>query len=320
VFDEIGDWVLALGNPFDVGTTVTAGIISAKGRNTGINERENYLQTDAAINPGNSGGPLVNLRGEVVGINTAISTRSGGYDGVGFAIPVNNARWVADQLIATGSVKRAYLGVQLQGMTPPLRRQFGVPNGTGALVAYVYEGTPAEEAGMQVGDVILTFAGNEVQSSVHLQGVVEQLDVGQTYPMTVLRDGKEVQLDVTLREMPNDYTPAMKRFHQSESAPQKTEQFNELGLEIAPVDGPVGQQLGLGDDAQGVLVTSVDPNGPAARQGVRTGDVIERVGNRPVASPEEFEEAAGKLSLEEGIVLLVRRGDSTHFVVIGSDN
>ncbi|MGD9854779.1 MAG: Do family serine endopeptidase [Planctomycetaceae bacterium] len=318
---EIGDWVLALGNPFDVGTTVTSGIISAKGRNTGINERENYLQTDAAINPGNSGGPLVNLRGEVVGINTAISTRSGGYDGVGFAIPVNNARWVADQLMATGSVKRAYLGVQLQGMTPQLRQQFGVPNGHGALVAHVFDGTPAGDAGIQPGDVILSFAGQDVQHSVQLQGVVEQLDVGKTYPMAVLREGKEVALDVTLREMPEDFSPAMQSLRKSGSeSPQAEEQFNELGLEIGKVDSDAAKELGIGDDAQGVLVTAVEPNGPAAQVGIQAGDVIERVGNQKVASPEEFEAAVDKLSVADGVVMLVRRGDATHFVVVGADN
>ncbi len=317
---EIGDWVLALGNPFDIGTTVTSGIISAKGRNTGINERESYLQTDAAINPGNSGGPLVNLKGEVVGINTAISTRSGGYDGVGFAIPVNNARWVADQLIATGSVKRAYLGVQLQGMTPQLRKQFGVPNGQGALVAHVFDGSPASDAGIEAGDVILKFAGQDVKHSTQLQGIVEQLGVGETYPVTVLRDGSETDLQVTLREMPRDFTPAMKRLSGSGTGSPETEAFNELGLEIGAVDSDAAKQLGVAEDAEGVFVTSVEPNSPAAQAGIRTGDIIEKVGTQKVNSPEEFEKAAGELSLDEGIVMLVRRGDATHFVVVGSEN
>ncbi len=317
---EIGDWVLALGNPFDIGTTVTSGIISAKGRNTGINERESYLQTDAAINPGNSGGPLVNLRGEVVGINTAISTRSGGYDGVGFAIPVNNARWVADQLVATGSVKRAYLGVQLQGMTPQLRKQFGVPNGHGALVAHVFDGSPAGDAGLQAGDVILNFAGHDVEHSTQLQGIVEQLDVGETYPMTVLRDGSETDLQVTLREMPRDFTPAMQRLNGPGTASPETEAFNELGLEIGAVDSDAAKQSGVAEDAEGVFVTSVEPNSPAAQAGIRTGDIIEKVGTQKVNSPEEFEKAAGELSLNEGVVMLVRRGAATHFVVVGSEN
>jgi serine protease Do len=315
---EIGDWVLALGNPFDVGTTVTSGIISAKGRSAGINDRESYLQTDAAINPGNSGGPLVNLHGEVVGINTAISTRSGGYDGVGFAIPVNNARWVSEQLIAKGSVTRPYLGVQLQSFTAELRETFGVPNGHGTLVAHVFDGTPAAEAGIEEGDVILEVAGKEIKHSAHLQGVIEHLDVGETYPVTVLRNGKETELQVTLKEMPADYSSAARRARQYGSGAPQAEEFNELGLEIGALDGQDAEQFSIPEDAEGVLVTSVEPNSPAAEAHIRAGDVIEKAGNQHVTSPEEFERAVAELSLEQGIVMLVRRGNSTHFVVVKS--
>ncbi len=316
---EIGDWVLALGNPFDIGTTVTSGIISAKQRNTGINERESYLQTDAAINPGNSGGPLVNLRGEVVGINTAISTRSGGYDGVGFAIPINNARWVADQLIADGSVKRAYLGVRLQEMNPRLRDQFGVPNGHGTLVADVVEGAPASAAGMEPGDVILNFAGQDVRNSTHLQGIVEQLTVGETYPMTVLRQGSETTLNVTVEEMPGDFTAAMRRSAQPDNEPEGSPAFNELGLEIASLGSPEAEKFSVDSSVQGVLITSVEPGSPAAQARLRAGDVIERVGDIAVTTLEEYEAAAAEQSLAQGIVLLVRRGDGSLFVVVGAE-
>ncbi|MCA9024183.1 MAG: Do family serine endopeptidase [Planctomycetaceae bacterium] len=316
---EIGDWVLALGNPFDIGTTVTSGIISAKQRNTGINERESYLQTDAAINPGNSGGPLVNLRGEVVGINTAISTRSGGYDGVGFAIPINNARWVANQLIDHGAVKRAYLGVRLQEMNPRLREQFNVPNGHGTLVADVMAGTPASAAGMEPGDVVLNFAGNDVRNSTHLQGIVEQLSVGETYPMTVLRNGNETTLNVTVQEMPGDYTAAMRRSDHEEDQPEGTPEFNKLGLEIASLDSSSAEKYSIDSSVKGVLVTSVEPGSPAAQAGLRAGDVIERVGGNAVASPEEYDAAAADQSLDQGVVLLVRRGDGSLFVVVGAE-
>ncbi len=316
---EIGDWVLALGNPFDVGTTVTSGIISAKRRNININERESYLQTDAAINPGNSGGPLVNLRGEVVGINTAISTQSGGYDGVGFAIPVNNARWVADQLIADGSVKRAYLGVRLQELNPRLRSQFGVPNGHGTLVADVVPGAPASEAGVQPGDVILNFAGQDVGNSAHLQGIVEQLIVGDAYPMTVLRNGSETELNVTVQEMPADFTASVRQTDQPEDDVEPSPEFNELGLEIAALGSEEAEKFSIDKSVQGVLIASVEPGSPAAQAGLQTGDVIERVGQTGVTSPDEYESATAEQDLDEGVVLLVRRGDGSLFVVIESE-
>ncbi|MCA9075660.1 MAG: Do family serine endopeptidase [Planctomycetaceae bacterium] len=317
---EIGDWVLALGNPFDIGTTVTSGIISAKSRNTGINDREGYLQTDAAINPGNSGGPLVNLRGEVVGINTAISTRSGGYDGVGFAIPVNNARWVADQLINQGSVQRAYLGVRLQEMSPRLRQQFDVPNGHGTLVADVIGNAPAAAAGVEQGDVILNFAGEDVRNSTHLQGIVERLTVGETYPMTVLRQGKETTLNVTVDEMPGDYMASMRRSDDSEAEAERTPDFNELGLSITSLSSPEAEKFSIDESVKGVLVTSVEPGSVAAQAGLRAGDIIERVGGKVVTSPEDYEAAAGEASVEDGVVLLVRRGDGSMFVVVGGEN
>jgi len=315
---EIGDWVLALGNPFDIGTTVTSGIISAKERNTGINEVESYLQTDAAINPGNSGGPLVNLRGEVVGINTAISTRSGGYDGVGFAIPVNTARWVADQLIATGSVKRAYLGVTLQPLSTDLREQFGVGVGEGALVASVFEGSPAEKAGIDTGDVILKFAGEKVANSSHLQGIVERLPIDKSYDVQVLRDGKPTRLDVTLKQMPGDFTPALKRAMKQPSAPATEQEYNELGLEVMGLDSEEAAKLDLSDDASGVLVGSVKAGSPASEAGLRSGDIIEKVGSQRVSSPDEFAEAIKELSLENGIALLVSRGGNNQFIVLKS--
>jgi serine protease Do len=316
---EIGDWVLALGNPFDIGTTVTQGIISAKGRSTGINEVESYLQTDAAINPGNSGGPLVNLRGEVVGINTAISTRSGGFDGVGFAIPVNTARWVAEQLIATGSVKRAYLGVTLQPMSADLRRQFGADVNEGALVASVFEGSPAANANVDTGDVIVEFAGQKVTNSSQLQGIVERLQIDKTYPMTVLRDGERVRLEVTLKQMPGDFTPALKRAAQQPASPSTQQQYDELGLEVLSLDSEAAAQLSLAEGTEGVLVGSVEPGSPASSAGLRRGDVIHKVGSTKVTSPDEFAEAVKELSLESGVALLVSQDGNNRFVVLKND-
>jgi S1-C subfamily serine protease len=205
-------------------------------------------------------------------------------------------------------------------MSPQLRNQFSVPIGHGTLVAHVYDGSPAGEGGVQVGDVILSFAGQDVKDSVHLQNVVEQLEVGKSYPMAVLRNGEQVELHVTLREMPNDFSLARSRSQESEAAPPESEEFNELGLEIGPMSDETAQRLGIDGEVPGVVVMSVDENGPAAQQGIRTGDVIQRVGNVEITSPEVFEEAVGKMSLEEGVVMLVRSRQGTRFVVINSDN
>ncbi|MEX0641778.1 MAG: trypsin-like peptidase domain-containing protein, partial [Pirellulales bacterium] len=202
---EIGDWVLAIGNPFGLAETVTAGIISAKGRGIGIADREDFLQTDAAINPGNSGGPLINLSGEIIGINTAISSRSGGYQGVGFAIPINLAKWVSRQLIATGSVRRAYLGAAIQPVTPELAKEFDVPAGKGALVSRVFPKSPAAEAGLKPQDVIVKVGDITVGDPRELVSAIEQVKIGERTSVEVVRDGKTLKVPVTVREQPKDY-------------------------------------------------------------------------------------------------------------------
>lgn len=319
---DVGDWVLALGNPFDVGVTVTAGIISATGRGPGINERESYLQTDAAINPGNSGGPLVNLHGEVVGINTAISTSSGGYDGVGFTIPINMARWVADQLIQDGAVRRAYLGVALQELTNDIRRQLRVNVGQGALVSQVYPNTPASKAGITELDVVLEFAGEKIKDRGHLQGIVEALEIGKSYPCIVLRDGETVNLDVTVEEMPGDFTNSLRRSRpgqeESPSEPESTT-FDSLGLQVEELTADLKEQVGIDARVTGVLVSSVDPDSHAAEKGLQAGDVIVKVGSKSVKTPEEYRAALEGLSLENGVVLLVRRGDASTVVILKTD-
>jgi len=322
---QVGDWVLAAGNPFDVGVTVTAGIISATGRGPGINERENYLQTDAAINPGNSGGPLVNLNGEVIGINTAISTSSGGYDGVGFAIPVNMARWVSDQLIKNGTVRRAYLGVALEELTNDLRRALDVPLGRGALVIQVGPNTPASKAGLQSVDIILEMAGKPINDRGHLQGIVEALEVGKEFPLVVLREGKHETLTITVEQMPENYTAAMRRGRtptdEDESPEEKKSapEFDALGLQVQEVDADLRKQLQLGADVAGIVVTAVKDGSPAAGAGLQSGDVIEKVGAVKVSTPDEFHAAVEKASLDKGVALLVTRGTASRFVVLKSE-
>ncbi len=201
---DIGDWVIAIGQPFEQENTVTAGIISGKGRELG-SQRTKYLQTDAAINPGNSGGPLVNLAGEVIGINTAIASNSGGYQGIGFAIPINQAKWVTDQLVKNGSVSRGYLGVSIGEVTSELAAKFGVQKGEGVLVAEVMPNTPAAEAKMQDGDIITKFAGTAVHSPKEVQDLVERAAIGKAEQVSILRDGKPMTLNVTVKPLPEKF-------------------------------------------------------------------------------------------------------------------
>lgn len=314
---EVGDWVLAVGSPFGLDFSVTQGIISAKGRGPRITEREDFLQTDAAINPGNSGGPLLNLNGEVIGINTAISSRSGGNDGVGFAIPINLASWVSHQLIATGSVSRAYLGVQIQPITSALAKQFNLQAGQGALVSQVMPNSPAAEADLQSGDVIQTLDGKKVSDPRTLQGVVEQLKIGQKYPMKVLRDGKELTLHVTGKEMPKDFSLASASSEIQKPGKPNTDTFEELGLDAQPLTPELAEQLGYQKEAaHGVVISSVKEDGPAARAHLQAGWIIEKVGNQKVGSPAELKEALKKVSLEKGILMYVRSPQSAEYVVV----
>src|SRR5262249_7872257 len=224
---EIGDWVIAIGNPFNQLKTVTAGIISGKSRHlNGDSGRTDYLQTDAAINPGNSGGPLLNLTGEVVGINTAIATNSGGYQGVGFAIPINKAKWVTEQLTKNGSVHRGYLGVKIGEVSGELASQFGATVGQGALVAEVMPNTPAAEGKMADGDVILKFAGQPISGPGDLQEAVELTTVNTSQPVEVLRDGKKITLNVTVKAMPDKYGMDERELTQKAPKAEKTSTYS----------------------------------------------------------------------------------------------
>ncbi len=312
---QIGDWVLALGNPFNVGTSVTQGIISATGRGTGINELESYIQTDAAVNPGNSGGPLINLNGQVVGINTAISSNSGGYDGVSFAIPINMVRNVADQLINTGTVKRSYLGIGLQPLDEDLQAYF--KQSTGVLVTLVNKETPASKAGVQQHDIIIELAGQKITNRGALMNLVDGLPPGKPQKMVVLRDGKPVELTVTPEQMPEGYTSALKSMIKTapqEEATEKTEA--KLGLSVMSISAEAAQQLGLKDDVKGVVVRNVELGGAAQEAGITRGDVIVSVNRKPVTSPAEFGEALKAGDAKRGHLLEVLRDGASILVVI----
>jgi serine protease Do len=311
---QVGDWVLALGDPFGLEGTVTAGIISARGRPLG-RARASFIQTDAAINPGNSGGPLVNLDGEIVGINTAISTNNGGNQGVGFAISGNLAKWVSRQLIATGTVKRAYLGVVIQPVEHDLAKQLGVETMQGALIADVQPNAPAAEAGLKPGDVVVEYAGTPVKNPQELQEIVDQSPIGQKQPVTVIRDGKRTTLEVTAREQPANYGLASGRL----IAPGKggTLGDKKLGVEVSNLTADIAEKLGV-QAGEGVVITEVRGGSPADAAGLAVGMVIVRVGQKPVKSAAEFAAAMERQSLAKGVMLLVRTAQGTRFVVIRS--
>ena len=309
---EVGDWVLALGNPFGLEGTVTAGIVSAKGRGVGINQRENFIQTDAAINPGNSGGPLVNLDGEVIGINTAISSRSGGNEGVGFAIPINLAKWVADQLSHGGTVHRARLGVIIQPLTDDLAKQFGLKPGEGALVADVAADSPAAKIGLKAGDVIIQFAGKAVSTPQELQAIVEQAAIGHDQPLAILRDGKRIELKVRLAEQPADLAAGSAAEGKSEG---QTPRLEKLGMQVQTLTPEVAKKLELKAD-HGVVVTDVQSGSPAERAGLAPGMVVVEAGRKPVKTPDDLNRALDEKSVAKGVLLLVRTAQGSRFVVI----
>ena len=310
---QVGDWVLALGQPFGLEGTVTAGIVSAKGRGIGITARENFIQTDAAINPGNSGGPLVNLRGEVVGINTAISSRTGGNQGVGFAVPINLAKWVGGQLTENGYVHRAYLGVIIQPVTQPLAEQFGVKVHEGVLVTQVQDDTPAAKAGMKPGDVVVEFAGKPVASPQELHGVVERADIGKKHTAVVIRDGKRTKLDIKVLEQPKDYGLARADV-QGPVSPEPSS-HDTLGLQVEPLTADVAGQLGVEADT-GVVITAVESGSVADRAGLEPGMVINQANHKDVKSVDDYRKALDGRALDKGVLLLVRTDQGARFVVL----
>ena len=305
---RVGDWVLAIGNPFGLGHTVTAGIISAKGRELGAGPYDDFIQTDAAINPGNSGGPLFDTAGNVVGINSAIYTRSGGNQGIGFAIPVNLAKAVISQLKEKGAVTRAWLGVMIQSITPDMQEALGLEKRSGALVADVIEDSPAAKAGIMRGDVIILFDDQKVDSQHQLPTMVAYLPVGTKVKVVVLRDGKEKTFDVTLEEMTEETAMAGPA-----AQPEKME--GDLGLTVQNLTLEMAREKGV-DPSEGVLITRVEPASPAAESGLRTGDIILEVDRKPVNDAESLSRILQETSGKGSLLFLVNRDGRTIFLAV----
>jgi serine protease Do len=299
---DVGDWVVAIGNPFGLETTVTAGIVSAKGRVIGAGPYDDFIQTDASINPGNSGGPLFNLNGEVVGINTAIV--SGG-TGIGFAIPINMAKDLLPQLKSKGKVARGWLGVVIQKVTPEIAKSFGLKESEGALVSDVMEGSPAEKAGIKRGDVIVAYNGKEIKDMDQLPRLVGSTEIGKKVKITVIRDGKSVDLDIVVAELKDEGLQAT----------GKPETEKDFGLVVQDIAPEIAKHLNL-KDRRGVIVTDVQPGSPAADADIRSGDIIKEIARRPVRNLIDFKEGMRRANIKEGIVILVKRENATFYTVL----
>ena len=296
-----GEWVVAIGNPFTLGHTVTAGIVSATGRNIQQGPYDDFIQTDAAINPGNSGGPLINLRGEVIGVNTAINPRA---NTIGFAVPVNMAKQILPQLRATGHVVRGWLGVVIQGVTPELAEEFDLDEEKGALVSRILPDGPAADAGVEVGDVIVEFDGHEIGDWKDLPRVVASTPVKKPVKVEVVRKGKTKRLKVEVGVMDE---PKLVHAKAEEPGPQI------FGLRVQNLTPELADQLGLGEDG-GVVVTDVEPGSPAAEAGLRRSDVIVEVDRKEIASVSDLREQLE--DADESVLMLIRRGDATVFVPV----
>lgn len=299
---QVGEYVLAVGNPFGLNSTVTLGIVSALGRGRmGITQYEDFIQTDAAINPGNSGGALVNTKGELVGINTAIFSQTGGYQGVGFAVPTSMSRPIYESLVKNGKVVRGFLGVSIQDLNPDLAKSFGMKDLKGALVSDVKEEGPAGQAGLKQGDVITVYQGTPIDDAVALQRQVTKTVVGTKVTIRVLRDGHEKDVHVTIGEQPD-----MTKIAKAEAG--ETD-YAFAGVAVQDLDREIAKQLGV--KGNGVVVTAVEPDSGAEKAGVLRGDVIREINRQPVKSVKEFEKVSSRLKKGENILILIdRRGNA----------
>jgi serine protease Do len=314
----VGDWLMAIGNPFGLGSTVTTGILSARARDIEQGPYDEFLQTDAAINRGNSGGPLLNIKGEVIGINTAIFSPTGGSVGIGFAIPSSLARPVIEDLKRFGQVHRGWLGVQVQRVTPEIAESLGMEEAEGALVSTVAPGSPAETIGIQQGDVIVSFGGESIEEMRELPRRVATTPIGSVVPMELLRDGRMQTMTVTVAELQPDEPVAVESGESGGAAPPAPAGSSGGfgGLTLAPMTPQLREGFGIAENVGGVVVTEVVPGSPAAERGIGSGDVIQKAGSKTVAQPDEV-----KASMEEArqagrksVLLLVNRQSDLRFV------
>lgn len=303
---QVGEWVMAIGNPFGLNNTLTVGVVSAKGRTSlGLSDYEDFIQTDAAINPGNSGGPLVNLEGEVVGINSAIFTRSGGYMGIGFAIPINLVKGIANQLMDKGEVTRGFLGVIIQELTPKLAESFDLKEYEGVLISQVMEDSPAKKAGLKQGDIIVSYEGKPVSKVNSLRNLIALGTPESQKKFTIIRDGKRQNVMVTIGLLTPDKAIEQTPVHSSE----------EIGITVQPLTAQLSEQLGI-KEKHGVVVTKVKPGSIAEMAGIKPDTVILQVNHKPVKTVAEFMRAIEKSRKDKRVLLLLNKANIQQYVVL----
>ena len=306
---RVGEWVLAIGNPFGLQKTVTAGIVSAKGRSINNESYGNFIQTDASINPGNSGGPLFNLRGEMVGLNTAIFSRTGGNIGIGFAIPVNMAKSVFAQLKEHGKVTRGWLGVMIQQVTPDLAENFNLDRPIGALVGQVVPGSPAEKAGLKAGDVIISYNGKEVSQMSMLPAMVASTDVGEKSKLVLIRNGEKQEITVEIGMLEDDETVL---------ADTATGTSKKLGITVQEITPKLAESLGI-KEVHGLIINDVDSGSAAAEAGILRGDILLEINREKIDDIAQYRKAMQEAQEKKSILLLIQRDQNTRFVVIETD-
>lgn len=303
---EVGEWVMAIGNPFGLDYTVTSGIVSAKDRQIGAGPYDHFIQTDASINPGNSGGPLINLRGEVVGIDSAIFSQSGGNIGIGFAIPINLVKDVLPQLKSAGTVTRGWLGASIQGVTADIAQSLGLEKTKGALVSSVVKNGPAARAGINVGDVVVEYDGKEIKNANDLPSLVATTPVGKTVPLKVFRDKKETTLAVTIGKL------------QEEEVVASTTEQGDLGLTVQQITPELAARLDLGR-MRGVVIAAVEPGSVANEAGMQAGDIIREINRKPIRNLSDFRKATEGVAWDKSVLFLVQREDNTIFLALRKD-
>jgi serine protease Do len=317
---RLGEWVIAIGNPFSLGGTVTAGIVSARNRDIQSGPYDNYIQTDASINRGNSGGPLFNLNGEVVGINTAIISPSGGSIGIGFAVPSKTAVAVIDQLRQYGETRRGWLGVRIQQVTDDIAESLSVKPARGALVAGIVDNGPAKPAGIEAGDVIVKFDGRDVQKMSDLPRIVADTPVGKTVDVVVIRKGKEETKKVKIGRLEDEEKQEAKANADEKSAAPKSVVKRTLGLDLANLDDRLRKEYKIKDTVKGVVITKVDPSSNAAEKRLSTGDVIVEIAQEAVNSTDDVQKRIDKLKKEgrrSALFLIANAGGEVRFVALG---